>query len=517
MASTISSTHWTKDPNSIMYAFRSEIFPYLNGVDLINSKRVSSAFYQAIGLRDQSISDHKALSQRFFAAHGFNTCLMSFREFLDDEGIVVSLPSGRVVSKVDFLEHPLFCNTKEKKGVFLKLRELLKKVDFSKKYNTFLSSIHNDNWFIQYEKKPNLLAYLSLVAFLDGEIDEEELFVVHTVSAAYSELQKKSKEKARVIKVTPKVISLKEELLHTLYEFQVPPFDKPQIMITNHKNKEDLQKLMFRLTEEYMQKSVLKRTFVTYTLSDFGSSRDSSIEAQIRFDIGCFSFSKDLGNRTGDIFLPPCALAWRLFCITSEFEETLPPPKPSFGHLNRPEVLYEGRPVFRPSALFKVKRPHDSDTGPAELGMYFHDLYHLLLEANNPHVDLFIKIGKRLLNKNLINKLNLDPKCLRKFAIEVLDREVNFYRSLPFKKAFDEFFKLKVAYYLIPKLWAKKSIIKYFREMFFPIIQESLAEYEKEKGSELMPSIDCSDPEAFFRKSLKLGKEEAIKVLKGMY
>ncbi len=527
MNSTLPIARNSMDPifrNSVICGFRNEISSYLEVTDLNNAKRVSKVFYQATKLKDYNRYEAQALKREFLSSVGYNPkCFRCFLEFINDGNVVIQdsskkvsrnlgrlvLPSGKEVESIDFLENPLFCNAKEKESVFIELLMLVNHPCFLSEYKIFLSNKNNMDWFVRYQKKPIQLAHLSVLAFLDGEIDQDELFIVHTVASAYSELNSESSgEKVKVIKVEPRVV-LPHDLFRVLTEFDVPPFEKENLIV-NRKSNEEIFGKMQEFTDEYAKRSTIKKTFLTYTLSDFVSgSKKESVEMNIYFRIEVTSFFKESGGDRGQVLLPPWELVWKLFCITSKFEDRLKKPKPSFGHVNSYKVLLKRRPVTIPSSKFLTVRPHEFEYGPSGLGMFLHDFFHLLLEANNPHVGLLIEIGKNLIGENYLELFpNSDQKAFRRFAIDVLDREaVPYVRNRPYGDSFWEFLKTRISLKLVKKI-SDEDLIKYIETVLFPTIERSLKRYErKEKINDLIPVMKYAPNEL-----LKQSREKLLKV-----
>jgi len=186
----------------------------------------------------------------------------------------------------------------------------------------------------------------------------------------------------------------------------------------------------------------------------------------------------------------------------SKFGEMVQDPMLMFGHAMRYDVLFGlERPITGASHLFKprllnkrilnlfeqghpnrgIRGAHDYLQGPLELGMYFHDLvYHLILEANIPHVEVFKEIGKELLQTDL-SKFDKDEiKYFRRFAGEILDREAYEYRRVLPRDAFWEFLVRKLQF--LKRNVSESSFNKYFEEMFSPLVETILRNYHSKEG-----------------------------------
>ena len=146
----------------------------------------------------------------------------------------IQLPSKASYSQKAFVENPLFKYTLEKYNVFRFLASLLKKSDFQAKYDHFLENITKEDWISSYTSDPRSLAYLSLVAFLEGHIKQEDLFVIHMVASA---LEESSDDEPVIFTV------LKEKDARAfLVEAQYPPF--APIRFYTDKSQEELETIV---------------------------------------------------------------------------------------------------------------------------------------------------------------------------------------------------------------------------------------------------------------------------------
>jgi len=350
----------------------------------------------------------------------------------------LKLSSGRIVLPNEFFQDPLFKDTKEKKVVFIKLYYLLNSPDFIREYQNFLLNLCHDKWFKAYDRTPEKLALLSLIAFYDGRINKEELFVINMVSSAFHEVLSPN---STLEKVEFKVLDA-NSIIEYLRESGFPPFaantENHIIASHNRKNTEELEAEIRDFLQEYSRRSPVERTFTEYTLknSAINNITHYSIEILIHYILG-----SDVGFKREDRLekttpvLPPPHFAIEL----SRWASTVPsiPAKEHhfmFGFSKSNKSLSEGRrPISIPSTLFKLPFVHESKRGP-ELGVLAHDLnYHMPLEVINPHIDIFVNIASKV--KDFTEKRirhSIQFSCylndFKKFCNIILDRETFAYK-----------------------------------------------------------------------------------------
>jgi len=356
------------------------------------------------------------------------------------------LPSSRIIEEEDFLDNPLFKNTKEKKAVFEKLIEITKDSSFEKTYENFLFSLKSDSWVEPCREYHILYTYLSIIAYFNGDIDQEEMFVIHAVCTAYNDLENhsnKPESSVRVIQVVPKVIS-PEDISGYLTKGNFPPFaeNTPKNMLTNRVSEQELETVKADFIKKFAEMPSVKRTFLEYTLSSISHEKiKTSMEAFLHLSFfSNVGLSLD-GNRL-KVILPPMGLIIDLFRAASSYNKDAKFDL-MFGHKNDYKLLDGRRPITMASLLFKTSFPHGYTEGSERLSMLFHDLVHVLLEFNNPHLKLLIKIGNDLLKESEQHPIfHSNPtlkKVFRSFAGTILDRGTGDYVHVAPEIAFHAF------------------------------------------------------------------------------
>ena len=449
-------------------------FSFLTKEEVASSSRVSTVFKEAVNKYKQSLSTDLRINTRSLTS---------------EANELLKLINNHITKKT-FVDAPLFKDAKEKEDVFNELVRITKEENFFVEYKNFLSILDRKDWFGVCKNNPIKSSHFSILAFLDGKINEGELFVIHAVAKAYEDQKKNLNDGSiGVIDVQPIVLEVDEiieYLKKSFFDFE----GMPPSMLSNSRTF-DLDDAKDEFLKKIKEKSYIERTFLECTLSPFHSSHSKVINSNERdtaklsvFTIICLKSKSEVGFKAKELMynpddkaiavLPSVSLVVDLLRATSKFGEKLFDPVFMFGHAMRYDVLYGGRPITGASCLFRVRAPHGYKTGPLRLGMYFHDLcYHLFLDTNNPHVEILIEIGKKLLGA-----CKLVP--FRRFAGEVLDREAFEYRKYRPKDAFWKF--------LIDKLSKLKREVsledfdKYFKEVFFPLISEVLNNYSMKEN-----------------------------------
>jgi hypothetical protein len=312
----------------------------------------------------------------------------------------LTLTSGMTLSETDFVNNPLFSNTLEKGAVYQRLCSLRGSEKFQLKYAEFLEKIRGSDldWADSYRENSIEFAYLSLYAYLNTEIDQEELFVAQMLASAFTE----PLDSAAYSPDTASYTVLTEENAKShLRENQYISY------LTSLFNVDCLK--------DIETKSLLKRTTVSFFAKEggieeevHGSNRD--------YDLLTFGqvFIRE-GLRT--TLLPP-ALMKMLYAETLKSDECPAPPlehKEYFGYRRFAKDLFLGRPISRASPLFFMPEVHE--LSGHQLGVVAHDeLFHCALDWINPYTNAFINCGKKVYNDQRLNGE------LRAISIKILDR-----------------------------------------------------------------------------------------------
>ena len=350
-----------------------------------------------------------------------------------------------------------------------------------KEYEGFLKRITNETWCLFYKKEFKDLAYLSLIAFLDGKIDREELFICHMVAEAYHELDKKG----YVTKVSFHILSA-EYSPEFLKNAGFPPFDLPisYPVFRNSKALEALEREKTDFLANLETRSPIKRTVISYTLRSFDTSDENrkkslpytiemSLYFQTNIKIGFQNLQK--GGEATIALLPP-DLSLDLYKRTSSHPSIEPEHLLSFGYSKSSDALYCGiRMVSMPSPLFRVPYVHGFKKGPPALGLYVHDMHlHVPLDANNPDILKIIEVA-RSLRESLSSNSNLPPiwnKATKVTAYNIVDREAPHYRYLAPQEAFRAFIieKVRQSAGLIFKRAQSTDFSSWLKSVLLPIL-----------------------------------------------
>jgi hypothetical protein len=327
----------------------------------------------------------------------------------------LNLTSGMILSETDFIKNPLFSNTLEKESVFQRLCSLIGTEKFQLDYVEFLEKIRGSDldWADCYRENSIEFAYLSLYAYLNTEIDQEELFVAQMLASAFTE----PLDSAAYSPDTASYTVLTEEngkthLKENQYiSYLTSLFDIPCL-------------------RDIETKSLLKRTTVSYF------AREDEIEEEVYESNRAFEqltfgqvFLRE-GLRT--TLLPP-ALVKVLYAETLKSDSCPVPPqehKEYFGYRRSVKDLFSGRPISRASPLFFMPEVHDSPGH--QLGIVAHDeLFHCALDWINPYTQAFINCGK-----DVYEDENLKDN-FKTVSIKLLDRAVTV-------KSINDFFEQEV-------------------------------------------------------------------------
>ncbi len=384
---------------------------------------------------------------------------------LPDASIDIKLPSGKLVSKGDFISNSLFKLTK---NAFSEIAFVSHLVSFESEYTTFLNNLMTVNWFEQIKVNPKKMAQFSIIAYLDEKIDQEELFVINVVAEGYASQSKGSSSirgskdtcfdyDEETIKVKP-VLVAKDQLKDYLESFHFPPFAefKTSHLLKKGKNDQDIEEIKETIIEEFGTRSFVKRTALEYTIAPFITSKqvdsDRRLLEQCSIEMSTYYTArsklgfKDIedGVRGTIVILPPL-FTIKMFCQIS-LHKSRSDHFLTFGYSTDDSEFYKGiRVISIPSPAFK-KLPfiHDHTYGPSGLSVLFHDLnYHIPLEVNNPHIDLLVEISRRLKFLDFEKDIFKQHMSWKQFSLRVasliVDREANEYRLDEPEKAFWRF------------------------------------------------------------------------------
>ncbi len=404
----------------------------------------------------------------------------------------LKLSSGIIVHPNEFFQDPLFKDTKEKKAVFIKLYLFLNSPFFTQEYQDFLSSLNHKNWFEAYSRTPEKLALLSLIAFHDGRINKEELFVINMVSSAFHEI---STPESTLEKIDLKVLNT-DEIIEYLKESGFPPFaanTRNYIIATyNRISPEEIQDNLEDFLQKYSKRSIVERTFIEYTLknSSINYIEHFTIEMLIHYVVGCdVGFKKVDKSENITVVLAAPHFAIELYRWASSI-----PSMPAdahhfmFGFNKDAKPLFNMiRPISIPSTtLFKLPLVHDCERG-SELGVLTHDLnYHIPLEVINPHVDIFVGIAS-LIKDYAEKKLQDSPQfsyytnSCKKFCEEIIDRETNGYRVSP--NPVSAFWtSIYASLMIFENDFHSQSFSSLLEKVFYPAIASAIAASESGKN-----------------------------------
>jgi hypothetical protein len=308
----------------------------------------------------------------------------------------LELPHGSVYSENRFIAHPLFQNTLEKYSVFQQLCKLQSQPQFQTDYETFLSIIHsnNPNWADGYRLAPVDLAYLSLFAYLDGQITQQELFIVHMIASAFLE----SPHSTEVFHLSQDNIkTYLKEYFYLTQENETNDF----YCLRNLEKKSLIEKTAFR----FESKENRERAAYT-TITKAGGTNPPGVK---------LLSSSTAKSPVSLCILPP----WLWKRLYSEMFPLESPPiehEEFFGFRRRLDDLIEGRPISYASPLFYLPSVHGLKG--TQLGVTVHDImFHCLLDWRYSQAHKLIRLGQK------IRSLGKEKDILN-LAMIVLDRNV---------------------------------------------------------------------------------------------
>lgn len=308
----------------------------------------------------------------------------------------LELPHGSVYSENRFIAHPLFQNTLEKYSVFQQLCKLQSQPQFQTDYETFLSIIHsnNPNWADGYRLAPVDLAYLSLFAYLDAQITQQELFIVHMIASAFLE----SPHSTEVFLLSSDNIKAHlKDYFYLTQENETNDF----YCLRNIDKKSLIERTAFRF------QSREKRERAAYTtITKAGGANPPGVK---------LLSSSTAKSPVSLCILPP----WLWKRLYSEMFPLESPPiehEEFFGFRRRLDDLIEGRPISYASPLFYLPSVHGLKG--TQLGVTVHDImFHCLLDWRYSQAHKLIRLGQK------IRSLGKEKDILN-LAMIVLDRNV---------------------------------------------------------------------------------------------
>jgi hypothetical protein len=322
---------------------------------------------------------------------------------------LILLLKDREISEREFVDNSLFASTIEKHQVFSDLCRLSKDSLFIEEYSSFLSLVQNGNeqWahFSVYHPShsdPKYLAYLSLFAYLNNEISEEELLITHALASGLEE-------------------GLPYFRYRVLNQETLERHLKKYKYIT-----EDEFLFNFHSLADFDSRSVIRRTAISYrTANGIDFHIHHEVPGNHKF-MGFIDVSKPRKKESSVTILPWGLLTsfYRESFIRnfSDFEMNPPPTKHAviFGYRKKVMDLIEGRPVSIPSPLFKG--PNEvHNIRSSQVGIYVHDvLAHCVLDWMHPFANDLICLGHMI----LIQGREADDLELKSIGIEILDRAV---------------------------------------------------------------------------------------------
>ncbi|MBM3191050.1 MAG: hypothetical protein FJZ63_00150 [Chlamydiae bacterium] len=332
------------------------------------------------------------------------------------------------MSKEDFLQDPLFKYAKEASNVYDTLIEKQQDTLFRQHYSTFLASIEEEDWFEtcrREEIEALELGYLSLMAYLEGKIDKEDLCTLHILADAMHEKTINNITDYKVLTLAPDVIEI------YLKEFHYPLFDKETVpfggIIHSTLSTEELQQAKEAISKSFSSLSPLKRTFLLYDIDLQGLSLEYFLY-RASLATGYLLPECDRKKQTirGTLCLAPLNMAVEVAraCVQ---HETLPLSEQicMFGYgedADTNRLFANGRRLVSiASPLFGVPRVHDARVGPKGLGITLHDLYHLYTEIANPELKNLLKLYESLSTK--ISRRS------RAFCAVLLDRDYHYRKE----------------------------------------------------------------------------------------
>jgi hypothetical protein len=302
------------------------------------------------------------------------------------------LSNGTHYSEKTFTQDPLFRNTLEKHSVFRELYRLLSNPSFQEDYQNFLDIIQSNNpkWAEAYRFDPIGLAYLSLFAYLDGNLTKEELFIAHMLASAFLESPQSAS-----------YVVLSQENARNYLQYY------------NYLTEQNISQDFYCL-RNLDRKSTLAKTTISYESKERGdlaayttiTSRGGQNPPGVRY-----TQNNKRHPSVSICFLPP----WLWKRLYAELNPKHSPPiehEELFGFRCKIDDIISGRPISYASPLFYLPNAHRLKG--TQLSVTAHDiLYHCLLDWLHPHANDLIKLGQKTRS---IGQTSLE------LAINIMDR-----------------------------------------------------------------------------------------------
>lgn len=396
---------------------------------------------------------------------------------------LITLPSRET-----FINHPLFAHASEKEAVYEKLIEVVQHDRFSDNYKRFLDALLQEDWFSYCDDYFLEFSYLSIIAFFDNKIDEEQLCCIHTIAEAYRELQNRNIAGLQIHVLSREDREANAEFLAKANQ---PPFaamsDTP--LVQSKKTQPELDQIKQELLDHISKiESPIARSVIVYTVQYNGEhSMETGVynRTKVRERYMEPSESSKAGEAVKEVntILFPHDLG----VILNGSIGLYPPPKEvkhewMFGYADDVSSILEkgARVVSVASPLFDVPYVHDYKIGPKRLGLQMHDEnYHIPLDLNIPNVMKlrFFKFSQKMLEigcsstSDRIRKLWEEKS--RQCSMKMLDREVTPYRfeANPQAVALGEFFGCCLTDI------KQQEIPQWYDAVFAPLVRSVL--YEK--------------------------------------
>lgn len=440
----------------------------------------------------------------------------------------VKLPNQKTLSREEFENHPLFKITQEKQEVFSQLATMCGDSEALREYDHFLITLtlKDPEWHSYFKSHPIKLGYLSLLAFLEGKIDREELFIMHMVGEAYRELLSEKVSAVTIHTLSPDNAAkyLQEagfplfspqpnifkrffrNLLKNLLSDELPDllefiYSKNIPLITHCKYNGQLKKEKREFLTELTQLSPVKRASVEYTLDRFYDDPQHlnhrlSVEMGIYFkDIKGIGYKNIEGGKGTIVLLSPQLIIDILRRTSAISSPAASEHVYTFGFSEVDEPFYQGvRVISIPSPLFSGKYVHGYRAGPEGLGIYYHDvLYHLPLEVNNPHIKPIVNIAKKIKSYAFAQKEFSQKQMAEDMANGLIDKEILDYSIYTPKVAFLNWFVyiIKGQYRQKIKKLGKDNHIKLVQEIL-PLIKKDLEEIDASLLSKIQKKLSKS-------------------------
>ncbi len=304
------------------------------------------------------------------------------------EGSELLLMNGDSYSEEKFIKGLLFKNSLEKQNVFRRLCKLVEKdtgfpfainrlqgTNFKINYQDFLTRIRSQNvsWADIYKNKPIELAYLALYAYLNQEIDQDDLFVIQMLSSAF--------------------VHFPESVQYDVLNQE----NAKEHLRENDYLTEDQMNTSFSFLENLETRPILQRTVFSYQIDHQGGDRD------VYRLFKSFRSKRTMGFRSNPknpdqvtVKILPTAMLKNLYAETLDTLRSPPEThREYFGYERSLAALYHGRPISYASPLFYIPPVHSEISNP--LGITIHDtLGHCFFDWSNPYTRNVIELGKKL-------------------------------------------------------------------------------------------------------------------------